>query len=64
MSEPTTSWSRYIESLENNTGRFGGDDTVCCQACGKRIETSTAQFSRYDGEPLCGRCADTEATED
>ncbi len=64
MSEHTSSWSRYIASLENNTGRFGGDDTVCCQTCGKRIETSTAQFSCYDGEPLCDRCAEAEAATD
>ena len=52
----------YIQGLENSTGRFGGEETLRCQACGRWVETVRVQFSLYTGEPLCPGCAESEAT--
>lgn len=70
MSNYRSTWSPYLESLDHyirglgeSTGRFGGEDTLCCHTCGHWIETTLAQFSRYDEEPLCASCAGTEEAE-
>ncbi len=56
MSKPETIWQYQVKELYDSTSD-AGKDTVCCTQCGKRMETITACFSRYDGEPLCAACA-------
>ena len=54
------SLARYTRGLENSTGRFGGEETLRCQGCGRWVETVRTQFCRYSGEPLCLSCAASE----
>lgn len=63
-SQPSPAWDNYIKGFGESTGRFGGEDTLCCHICGQWIETTMAHFSRYDGEPLCAGCAETEGAEE
>ncbi len=55
--------NHYINGLGESTGRLGGEESLRCHACGKWIETTLAQFSRYDGEPLCAACALAEGAD-
>lgn len=55
------SFDASIQRLENSTGRFGGEEILRCQACGRWVETVGVQFSPYTGEPLCPGCAESEA---
>jgi formylmethanofuran dehydrogenase subunit E len=56
VSKPKTIWQYHVKELYDSTSD-AGEDTVRCTQCGKRMETITACFSRYDGEPLCAACA-------
>lgn len=66
-SAPIRNWDHYLKSLGSylksvgeSTGCFGDEETLRCHACGTWVETTLAQFSRYDGEPLCAGCAEAE----
>jgi hypothetical protein len=54
----------YIKGLGESTGRFGGEESLRCHTCGTWVETTLAQFSPYDGEPLCADCALAEGTDE
>ncbi len=56
MNKLETTWQYHVKELYDDTGN-AGEDMVRCSQCSKRIETISAHFSRYDGEPLCTACA-------
>lgn len=60
---PVKHWKQYIAGLAESTRPFGGEEIIRCHVCGIWVETVLAQFSRYDGEPTCAGCAQSEETD-
>ena len=59
MENQPSAWEQHVRSLENSTGRFGGEGTIRCHVCGRWVDADTMYFSRYTGDPLCTGCLDT-----
>ena len=63
MGKHEITWQYHIKEIYDGASS-AGEDTVSCILCGKRIETITASFSHYDGEPLCAACAQAGEAEE